>query len=119
MIFTLLLSSLKRALDRERELSGTDVLTGIRNARSFREVLGAEIERSKRFQRPFTVAYLDLDNFKTVNDCHGHEHGDELLRLVGNTILTGIRKTDTVARLGGDEFALLLPETEYEAAGAV
>jgi diguanylate cyclase (GGDEF)-like protein len=119
LIFTLLVSSLKRALDREKELSGTDVLTGVRNARSFREVVGAEIERSKRSLRPFTVAYLDLDNFKAVNDCHGHEQGDELLRLVANTILTGIRKTDTVARLGGDEFALLLPETEYEAAGAV
>jgi diguanylate cyclase (GGDEF)-like protein len=65
------------------------------------------------------VAYLDLDNFKEVNDRFGHSRGDSLLRLVAATIRTNLRKTDMVARLGGDEFALLLPETGYEPAAAV
>ena len=70
-----------------------------------------EINRARRYDHPFTVVCIDLDNFKTVNDCFGHSTGDILLRLIARTIQQNIRVTDTVARLGGDEFAILLPET--------
>lgn len=119
LIVTLALSSLKRALDREKQLASTDPLTGVQNARAFRETACGEIERAKRYGRPFSVAYLDLDNFKEVNDRFGHSRGDVLLQLVATTIRSNLRKTDVVARLGGDEFALLLPETGYEPAAAV
>jgi diguanylate cyclase (GGDEF)-like protein len=119
LIVTLSLSSVKQALDREKKLASTDPLTGIRNARSFHEAAGGEIERAKRYGRPFTVAYVDLDNFKEVNDRFGHSRGDDLLRLVAKTVRGNLRKTDCVARLGGDEFAVLLPETGYQPAAAV
>jgi diguanylate cyclase (GGDEF)-like protein len=119
LMVTLSLSSLKQALDREKKLASTDPLTGIRNGRFFHEAAGAEIERAKRYGRPFTVAYFDLDNFKEVNDRFGHSRGDELLRLVAAAVRTNLRKTDCVARLGGDEFAVLLPETGYRPAAAV
>jgi diguanylate cyclase (GGDEF)-like protein len=70
-----------------------------------------EINRARRYDRPFTLVCIDLDNFKTVNDSFGHSTGDMILRLVARTIQENIRVTDTVARLGGDEFAVLLPET--------
>lgn len=119
LIFTLTLSSLKRALDREKELASTDPLTGVRNARSYRESVSAEIERAKRYRHPFSVAYLDLDDFKAVNDRFGHNRGDRLLQLVASTVRSNLRTSDVVARLGGDEFALLLPETDYDSAQAV
>ena len=78
-----------------------------------------EIGRLQRYKRQFTVAYVDLDNFKTVNDQFGHSKGDELLRIVANTARNQLRDTDVVARLGGDEFALLLPETGQEDARVV
>jgi diguanylate cyclase (GGDEF)-like protein len=119
LIVTLTLSSLKRALDREKQLASTDPLTGILNARSYHEIAAGEIERARRYDRPFSVAYIDLDNFKAVNDRFGHNRGDSLLRLVAMTIRSNLRKTDIVARLGGDEFVLLLPEAGYEPAAAV
>lgn len=109
--------SLKNALDHERILSQLDPLTQIPNARSFYDALTAELNRAKRYRRPFTLAYLDLDNFKQVNDSFGHRRGDQVLQDVAQTMQNNIRITDKVARLGGDEFALLFPETEAEAAG--
>jgi diguanylate cyclase (GGDEF)-like protein/PAS domain S-box-containing protein len=110
---------LKVALESEKNLSRVDFLTNISNRRAFTEILQKEAARSRRYKRPLTLAYIDLDNFKQVNDQLGHELGDELLRLVAQTICANIRGTDTLARLGGDEFALLLPETGEEAANAV
>ncbi len=69
----------------------------------------AEVERSRRYARQFTIAYFDLDNFKAVNDQFGHAAGDELLKAVVDIIRAHVRATDVIARLGGDEFALLLP----------
>jgi diguanylate cyclase (GGDEF)-like protein len=74
-----------------------------------------EITRARRYNRPLTLLYIDLDNFKQVNDAFGHETGDELLVEVAATIRCNVRATDLVARLGGDEFALLLTETNREA----
>jgi diguanylate cyclase (GGDEF)-like protein len=114
IITTLLLSSLKNTLELKEQLTKIDFLTGATNARSFSELADLEINRAKRYQHPFTLAYIDLDNFKTVNDTYGHLIGDSLLRLVADTIRNNIRTTDVLARLGGDEFAILLPETDSE-----
>ena len=73
----------------------------------------------KDIKHPFTLAYIDLDNFKTVNDQLGHATGDQVLRTVVSSVKKNIRRTDIVARLGGDEFALLLPETNQESARVV
>ncbi len=109
-----LISSLKIAYEKEKKLARTDGLTGIINQRFFLELLRLEYKRSIRYDHCLTLAYLDLDNFKEINDRFGHYVGDKLLRLIAQTIQKQIRETDTIARLGGDEFALLLPETHYE-----
>jgi diguanylate cyclase (GGDEF)-like protein/PAS domain S-box-containing protein len=110
---------LRTALENEKNVSRVDFLTQIANRRAFSEILDLEIKRSRRYRRPLALAYIDLDNFKQVNDRLGHETGDELLRLTAQTIRANIRSTDTVARLGGDEFALLLPETDQQPASLV
>jgi diguanylate cyclase (GGDEF)-like protein len=113
-IITYTLAALKEALDREKELARTDSLTGIANAKYFYELANSEIYRSYRYDRPVTLAYLDLDDFKKVNDSFGHSEGDKLLSLVAMTIRKNLRLSDIVARVGGDEFAVLLPETGFE-----
>jgi diguanylate cyclase (GGDEF)-like protein len=118
LIVTLLLSRFRKLFEHEKELARTDYLTGAVNSRFFLELSQMEISRSYRYQHPFTVVYLDVDDFKTVNDQLGHHVGDAVLHTVGSCILKHLRKTDVIARLGGDEFALLLPETEQQGAQA-
>jgi diguanylate cyclase (GGDEF)-like protein len=117
--FSLMLTELKIRLARERLYANTDPLTDIKNRRAFYEAAEIELERMRRYQRPLTVAYVDLDNFKLVNDQYGHEVGDEVLRLIAHELQSSIRPTDVVARLGGDEFGLLLPETGEEMAKSI
>jgi diguanylate cyclase (GGDEF)-like protein len=105
------LTRLHGSLDREHLLARTDPLTGVANSRSFHELAASELERTRRYGRPFTVACLDLDHFKSVNDTLGHATGDRLLHDVGLVLRAGLRRVDIVARLGGDEFTILLPET--------
>ena len=106
-------------LDQLVELARTDPLTGAANRRAFTERLAAELERSRRHDEPLTLAFLDIDRFKVLNDNHGHDAGDRvILELVGR-IVAELRICDLLARLGGDEFALLLPETDYQAATVV
>jgi diguanylate cyclase (GGDEF)-like protein len=119
VILAHLVASFKRSLARERELARTDYLTGSLNGRSFNELAGAEINRARRHAHPFTVAYVDVDDFKLVNDRHGHSAGDRLLKAVADSIRQNVRAIDTVARLGGDEFAVLMPETGEAAARVV
>jgi len=107
--FALLISALRDRLAHERSLARTDSLTGMPNRRSFLADLEREVERCRRYGQPFSVAYLDVDRFKQVNDRLGHAAGDALLRRVARTMLTAVRKIDVVARLGGDEFAMVLP----------
>jgi diguanylate cyclase (GGDEF)-like protein len=110
--FSQLLCSLQDALERERTISRIDVVTDLPNRRAFFERLGVEIRRARRHGRPLTMAYMDLDNFKKVNDVFGHRHGDLVLRSFAEVLRARCRAGDTVARLGGDEFAVLLPETD-------
>ena len=99
-------------------LATQDPLTGALNARSFVERLAQELERIRRYSRPLALLYLDLDDFKVVNDRHGHQTGDAVLRLVANATRRALRQSDVVGRLGGDEFGVLMPETDSAVAEA-
>jgi diguanylate cyclase (GGDEF)-like protein len=105
-------------LRRERALSRTDGLTGLLNGRGFYEAAAVELARSSRYQHPLTVAYIDLDDFKIVNDRFGHARGDAVLVAVAHAMRRACRSTDLVGRLGGDEFVVLFPETGRDAAEA-
>lgn len=109
-----LLLLLKKALNREHELSRTDYLTHAFNSRAFYKLVELEMSRSSRYRHLLTLAYLDIDNFKFINDTFGHQIGDKLLCAVVDVIKSSFRKSDVVARLGGDEFAVLLPETDQD-----
>ena len=111
VVVTLLLTALRRALDHEKELARTDHLTGAVNPRSFTELLTLEMNLAARSRQPFAVAYIDLDDFKAINDRFGHSIGDRVLQHVVTRARTVLRKTDIVARFGGDEFAVLLSNT--------
>ncbi len=111
-IIVFLLNGFKR----EKSFAREDSLTGLGNRRYFFERTDVEIQRSIRYSHPFSMAYIDIDDFKSVNDRYGHAEGDALLKQVGQAIAGHIRKTDIAARLGGDEFAVLIPESSNEAA---
>lgn len=91
----------------------------MRNRRYFIELAETEIKRASEDRSSFTIVYIDLDNFKLMNDRFGHSAGDNLLRVLANTIQNNIRAADIVARLGGDEFAILLPDTGPELAEVI
>lgn len=111
LIVAWLISAQKAAYEREKRLACVDSLTGIYNRRFFLDLLKMELSRARRCQYPLTLAYLDVDDFKAVNDQRGHNEGDRLLQQIALTLQQSLRVTDTVARLGGDEFILLLPGT--------
>ncbi|OVE75536.1 hypothetical protein BVX98_07410 [bacterium F11] len=98
-------------LKAEKELSRKDHLTGALNSRALEEKMIEERARAHRFGRLTSLLYIDLDHFKEINDNHGHQFGDTMLKSVVEIIKKNIRDVDRVARLGGDEFAILLPET--------
>lgn len=104
------------ALRYEREMSRTDALTGVANARYFFELAHREQRRARRYRTPLTVAYVDLNGFKAINDAHGHAVGDQVLREFAHALAASVREIDVVARVGGDEFVILLPQAD--AAGA-
>lgn len=113
-----LTATLRRQLEDERRASRADALTGAANSRAFYEVASVELARARRYGRPVSVAYLDLDDFKLVNDRLGHRGGDALLKRVSDALRGAVRQVDTVARLGGDEFVVLLPETGPQGAAS-
>jgi diguanylate cyclase (GGDEF)-like protein len=108
---TFLVAALHKAQKEERLSARTDFVTGAVNARYFNELLQMEVERIRRYPHPITVVFIDIDNFKLVNDLFGHKMGDEVLRCIADELKSQLRTTDCIARLGGDEFALLLPST--------
>jgi diguanylate cyclase (GGDEF)-like protein len=109
-----MLLKIKNELEVHKNLALTDSLTGVLNRRSFYELAEYEVKKSRRYGRLLTMVYIDLDDFKTVNDSFGHARGDLLLRSVATTIREELRGSDIVARVGGDEFAVLLAETGEE-----
>ena len=119
LLISHLLVRIKTILKIQQEMAETDGLTGLLNGRAFRAEASKILEFCKRINRPITLAYLDLDNFKTVNDTSGHSEGDRVLKTIGSCILHSVRSTDIVGRMGGDEFALTLPDTNTEQARTV
>ena len=115
-VVTILLAELRNALEEEHLLANTDPLTGALNRRSFNEIAEKKMIVAEVNKRPYTLVYIDLDNFKTINDQLGHAIGDLVLKTVVDTIRKQIRITDFLARLGGDEFAVLLTDIGEEGA---
>ena len=115
-IIAILVLQLRRSWKRERELANHDRLTGLVSREAFRDLLHIEKKRSTRTGKPLTLAYLDCDDFKKVNDSFGHLTGDQVLKTVADVMRSSTRSDDVVARMGGDEFAILFPETSAESA---
>ncbi len=110
-LLAILITNFRNVHREESNAADSDALTNVYNSRGFYVELANELVRSSRYKHIFSLAYLDIDNFKLVNDSLGHPSGDQLLIEVANSLNESLRATDTVARLGGDEFACLLPET--------
>ncbi len=112
------LSQLRHTHSQLEQLATQDPLTNVLNARAFSHELAQELSRNRRYGRPLALIYLDLDDFKSINDAHGHATGDAVLRLVADAMRSAVRQADVVGRLGGDEFAVLMPETDGDVAHA-
>jgi len=112
------LQMLRRSQALLARLVTQDQLTNVMNARAFADRLSQELDRNRRYPRPLALLYMDLDNFKVINDTHGHQTGDAVLRLVADAMRSSVRQADVVGRLGGDEFAVLMPETDAQLADA-
>ena len=111
------LTLLQRVVDGLCELSQRDGLTGLANARHFRQALGRELDRVARTGEGAALLLLDLDHFKRINDTYGHPAGDRALRAVADAIANCVRPMDVVARTGGEEFAVILPNSTPALAG--
>jgi diguanylate cyclase (GGDEF)-like protein len=118
-IVVIIAAQVRVQLQGEHERATQDALTGLQNRRAFMDSGNAEIERSSRYKRPLAVIFLDLDNFKQLNDSRGHDAGDAALKVTAAALRDSLRTSDRVARLGGDEFAVILPETTEAAAAQV
>jgi diguanylate cyclase (GGDEF)-like protein len=119
LITVFLVAEVKSLYLKEQRLSRSDYLTGVINQRGFYEALGRERERASRLKLPLTLAYLDLDDFKQINDHYDHMMGDKVLAAIGQALRISIRNTDLTGRIGGDEFCILLPHTDSAGAQVV
>jgi diguanylate cyclase (GGDEF)-like protein len=118
VFLSVLINALRRLLARERTYAYTDPLTGLANRRGFEETARVELDRARRYSRPLSAAFIDVDEFKRINDISGHAVGDDVLHTIGVELRSGLRSSDVAARVGGDEFVLLLPESPPNAAEA-
>lgn len=107
----------RKEMEKElRRLATTDPLTGVNNRRRFDEISERELTRCKRYNHPLCVLMLDADHFKAVNDTHGHETGDRVLKMLADVCVRELRDVDVFGRFGGEEFTATLPETPMETA---
>jgi diguanylate cyclase (GGDEF)-like protein len=113
------INDISLALAASQEAASIDRMTGVANRQSLLGALFTEVERASRYGRPFSVAFVDIDHFKAVNDTYGHGVGDVVLKGVAQAIKANLRSTDTIGRYGGEEFMLLLTETGVEDAAAL
>ena len=116
IIINQLLCRIKRYINYEKSLARIDPLTGLLNSRTFKEEGERFFSLASRYKDPLTLIYIDIDDFKYINDSYGHNEGDRLLKVVADSFSQSVRSYDLVARLGGDEFVILLPKTEPEEA---
>ncbi len=116
LVGVLSIRELTKAYEMLRIEANTDPLTQVSNRRRFLKTLDEEFDRARRYEHPMSVAMLDIDHFKRVNDTHGHEAGDTALRALSGLLVSEFRTIDLVGRLGGEEFALVFPETELAGA---
>lgn len=116
LAFSYIMNNFKKEFEYEKLLARKDPLTGVYNKRAFKIIAKDEINRANRYKHTLTAAYIDLDNFKLLNDTFGHNVGDQALIALTRTIKKNIRSSDVIARLGGDEFVILLPETDSDKA---
>lgn len=119
VLVAVLISELARLLEKERMLARTDFLTGTHNRMAFMKEVDQEILRALRHGQALSLIYIDIDDFKSINDRLGHREGDRLLQAVGETLMETVRGIDSVARMGGDEFVVLLPNADSDAATIV
>jgi diguanylate cyclase (GGDEF)-like protein len=108
------INTISDKLSETTDAASTDKLTGVANRRALLVELFNEVERANRYERPLSVAFVDIDHFKAVNDTHGHAAGDDVLRGVAQAISANLRATDMIGRYGGEEFMLILTETNVE-----
>jgi diguanylate cyclase (GGDEF)-like protein len=119
LIATGLLAELKLKREQHEQATHIDLLTKVANRRHFYQLAAMELARAHRHRQPLTIVYLNVDDFKGINERFGHHIGDLLLSMVASTIQRHLRRTDIVARIGNDEFAILMPETAQPAAEEV
>lgn len=118
-IVSMLLTRMRKMWEIERNLSCKDSLTGAMNRRAFAALAEYEMQRAQRECSPLSIAYIDIDDFKKVNDRYGHAKGDVLLKDVVACLAHNIRKTDVLARMGGDEFTVMFPATDQKSVKVV
>jgi diguanylate cyclase (GGDEF)-like protein len=119
LIVSYLVSTVRKMSAEQKRIVHTDYLTDVANSRSFHQLVVAEFSKARRHNQPLTIVYIDIDDFKKINELFGFSIGDKVLKLVAQTIVKNIRSVDLAGRLGGDEFGLLLPELNYESAQIV
>ncbi|MFQ5900665.1 MAG: diguanylate cyclase [Thermodesulfobacteriota bacterium] len=114
--FNEMVAEIKRTREELEDFSITDHVTGVYNHRHFYKLLTAEFEKGKRYNYSIACVIFDVDYFKSINDIHGHQFGNLVLKEIGALVSSELRSTDTIARYGGDEFLILLPHTGVDAA---